>query len=274
MTGVETWALPIYVETLYIKRLKKENVGKSRLYGSLGFIFSSLVLGKFLDTAIIGLHLFSVCVLAMLLFGFFVAKTKMRITTPTCTNAKLDFRANFGFWLNIFFMQVSFGAFYNFFTIYQTEHGISLEMTSWMWIFGVVCEVLLFYVQGVIIKRYELLHLVAFSTILTSFRWLLLFLFPSSILFAFFSQAFHAVGFALYHTCAFAYLQKTYHNAKQLSAQFYYGISYGLGAFCGALIAGVAYGEYLYLVASLIAFLGLLSIIPICKNETNKVEIS
>ena len=39
-------------------------------------------------------------------------------------------------------MQVSFGGFYNFFTIYETSFGISLEMTSYLWAFGVICEIL------------------------------------------------------------------------------------------------------------------------------------
>jgi PPP family 3-phenylpropionic acid transporter len=153
---------------------------------------------------------------------------------------------------------MSFGAFYNFFTIYQTDYGVSLELTSWMWAFGVMCEVVLFYFQGPIFKRYGLLGLVQFATFMTSVRWFLLFLFPGSILFAFLSQAFHAFSFALHHTAAFSYLHSVYAN-RRLAAQFYYGISFGLGGFLGALIAGWLYGPYLYLVASLMAFLGFLA---------------
>jgi len=44
---------------------------------------------------------------------------------------------------------------------------------------------------------------------------------------------------------------------KKLAAQFYYGISFGLGGFVGALLAGYFYGEYLYLYASFVTLLSL-----------------
>ena len=59
------------------------------------------------------------------------------------------------------FMQMSFGAFYNFFTIYETEHGISLEMTSYLWSFGVICEILMLYFQAPLLKN-NLLNVIKF----------------------------------------------------------------------------------------------------------------
>jgi len=66
------------------------------------------------------------------------------------------------------------------------------------------------------------------------------------------AQSLHAFGFALYHTASITLLHTLYHQ-KALAQQFFLGISYGLGGFIGSIIAGQAYGEYLFLVEALIA---------------------
>ena len=56
------------------------------------------------------------------------------------------------------------------------------------------------------------------------------------------SQILHAFSFALFHTVAISTLFSLY-EARRLSQQFFFGISYGLGGFIGALGAGALY-EY------------------------------
>ncbi|MBE0495586.1 MAG: MFS transporter [Campylobacterales bacterium] len=248
-----------FIETYSLEFLGKERFGKARLFGSVGFMVVGIVLAMLLNDPYMGLHFFLAAVTLMICFGLLVTRKNAHFTTLSSVHGgSIDLKSQLGFWVSLFLMQVSFGAFYNFFTIYQTDHGVSLTITSWMWAFGVICEVGLFYFQGPILKRYGLLGLVQFSTLMTAMRWLLLFLFPGSIAIAFFSQAFHAFSFALHHTAAFSYLHTVYAN-RRLAAQFYYGFSFGLGGFIGALIAGWMYGPYVYLVSALIAFLGFLT---------------
>ncbi|MBL0707505.1 MAG: MFS transporter, partial [Sulfurimonas sp.] len=163
-------------------------------------------------------------------------------------------------WVSLFFMQISFGAFYNFFTIYELDRGISLEMISYLWAFGVICEILFFYFQAPLLKL-NLLKILKFSVFVTMIRWLLLFIFPHSLTMLFVAQSLHAVSFALHHTVAISLLYGVYENRK-LAAQFYYGFSFGLGGFVGALLAGYFYGDYLYLYAF---FMALLSFVALFK---------
>jgi PPP family 3-phenylpropionic acid transporter len=93
----------------------------------------------------------------------------------------------------------------------------------------------------------------------TILRWLLLFAFPGSLAISFLSQSLHAISFALHHTVAITILYSIYQN-RRLAAQFYYGFSFGLGGFLGALIAGVFYGPYLYLYAAIMALCSLISL--------------
>jgi len=257
-----------FLETYAMEYLGKEHYGKARLFGSLGFMAVGLVLAKLLQDTNMGLHFFLGSVILMILFGVTITRGNSHFANSDTPNGSLQFAPHAGFWLNLFFMQMSFGAFYNFFTIYQTDAGVSLELTSWMWAFGVICEVVLFYFQGIFIKRFELLSLVQFATLMTSIRWLLLFLFPGFIVVAFLSQAFHAFSFALHHSAAFSYLHTIYSN-RRLAAQFYYGFSFGLGGFVGALIAGWIYGPFLYLGAAFMALFGLFT----CKAYSAKTKL-
>jgi PPP family 3-phenylpropionic acid transporter len=252
-----------YVETYAMEYLKKERFGKSRLYGSIGFMLIGIVLARELkDDYLVGLYYFIVAVVITTVFGFLVTYKNQDYTNTTNTSEKFTLSKATYIWISLFFMQISFGAFYNFFTIYETNHGISLEMTSYLWAFGVICEILFFYFQAPLL-RFDLLKILQFSVLLVVIRWLLLFLFPSSIYISFFSQSFHAITFALHHTAAISLLYNIYQNRK-LAAQFYYGFSFGLGGFIGAILAGYFYGPYLYLYASGMA---LLSFIALIKND-------
>ncbi len=243
-----------FIESYSLSFLKKQRYGKSRLFGSMGFMLIGLVLAKFLQNPNIGLHFFFGSVIFTCIFAFLIVNKNQAFLVQKTSKEKIDLLKHLPFWLSLLLLQVSFGAFYNFFTIYESQNGFSLDAISWMWSFGVLCEIALFYFQSPILKSFSLPFLINFSFLLTAFRWLILFLFPSSTILIFLSQSLHAISFALLHTAAFSHLHTLYKN-KNLASQFYYGICYGLGAFIGSLIAGATYGKYVYLVSACIAFL-------------------
>lgn len=159
-------------------------------------------------------------------------------------------------WLGLILMQLSFGAFYNFFTIYATDNGISLQSTIYLWSFGVIVEIIMFRYQARFLRE-NLLLVLEITTLLTAFRWFLVFAFSQNIYILYFSQSLHAFSFALFHSAAISYLHQLYKH-KVLAQQFFAGITYGLGGFVGALLSGVVYEhypEYLFLSAAFIAFL-------------------
>ena len=248
-----------YIDTYSIELLKKEIYGKARLYGSIGFIFIALILAKYLSSNYSGLHFIAISILFCTLSAYILTKDSNFTKEPSNLNNIQTFslKNHYTLWLSIFLMQVSFGAFYSFFTIYEKEAGLTLETISYLWTFGVICEIILFYFQAKFLK-YDLYKLMQFSIFITSIRWFLVYLFPQNIILLYLSQSFHAFSFALYHTVTLSYLYKLYHD-KNLSSQFYYGIGYGLGGFTGSLIAGYFYGQYLFLFSALFAFISWLS---------------
>lgn len=245
-----------YIETTALSDLGKERYGKVRLYGSVGFILVALGMASLSEELLIVLSVFALIVALTVLSALSVAHEEEAEADrkPEEGKKQFDLFAHWPFWANLFLMQMSFGAFYNFFTIYETEHGISMETISWLWTFGVVCEIGMFLFQGYLLKKHRLSLLVQLTTFATALRWLLLYLFPASLPFVFISQGFHALSFALYHTAVIAYLHQIYVR-KNLAQQFYSGIAYGLGLMAGSLVAGAVYGEYLFLISAGIALL-------------------
>lgn len=247
-----------YVETYAMEHLQKERFGKSRLFGSIGFMLIGIVLAKHLEDYNNGLHYLLAAMVFTLLFAYLLTQNNPHFQAQTPIKKSFAIRKATFLWISLFLMQVSFGAFYNFFTIYETDHHISLEVVSYLWAFGVICEIVLFYFQAPLFKRFCLTTLIKVAILATALRWFLLFLFPNMLLVSFASQSLHALSFALHHTAAISLLYTLYHD-KKLAAQFYYGFSFGLGGFVGALSAGFFYGEYLYLYASFVTLLALLS---------------
>ena len=258
-----------YVEAIALASLPKHRYGKVRLWGSLGFVGIALWLGKVLDSPYQALYYLSAMAFLILLFGAMLTKYDTISHSTAQEDASFSLSKYWAFWVSIFLMQVGFGGFYNFFTIYETAHGISLEMTSWMWSFGVICEIFMLYFQGPLLQR-NLLNILQFATLVTALRWMILYLYPDSISLTFASQSLHAIGFALYHTAAITYVFSLY-TQKKLAQQFFLGIAFGLGGSVGAILSGQIYGEYLFLVESLITFVAFL-VLLIHQRRKEKIQ--
>ncbi len=254
-----------YIELIAIKELKN-SYGKSRLYGSIGFMLVCLVLAKFLSVPEIALHYYLIATIFTALFAFSLLKYDIESHNQSDETERFSLLKYWPFWFSLFMMQVSFGGFYNFFTIYESSYGISLEVISYLWAFGVVCEIIMLYYQAPLLQN-NLLNIIKFSILITVVRWFLLYLFPESITISFITQSIHAFSFGLYHTAVVLYLYKLYSN-KKLAQQFMLGVAYGLGGFIGALVSGWTYGENLFLFSSIFAFLAFLSIYNFTVSTT------
>lgn len=259
-----------YVETIALARLSKHQYGKVRLWGSLGFMGIALWLGKILSSPHEALYYLCTTAFLTLMFGTILTRYDTGSHTSAQEDASFSLSKYWAFWISIFLMQVGFGGFYNFFTIYEASHGVSLETTSWMWSFGVLCEIFMLYFQGPLLQR-NLLNILQFATLVTAFRWLVLYLFPESVSITFATQSLHAISFALYHTAAITYVFSLY-TQKKLAQQFFLGIAFGLGGSVGAVFSGQVYGEYLFLIESFITFSAFLVLLIHQRRKTHLPE--
>jgi PPP family 3-phenylpropionic acid transporter len=256
--GVSLSLILPYVEAIALSVLQKERYGKIRLYGSIGFMAVALVLAKFLDDYTVAIDFYLVTIFFTALFSIVLSNKNRKISPSSVEDdEKFSLLKYWPFWVSMFLMQMSFGSFYNFYTIYETDRGLSLEMTSYLWSFGVLCEIVMLYFQAPLLKKFNLMTLIKVSIVLTAFRWYLVFLFGDSVVISFIAQMFHALSFALYHSAMAMYLFSMYSN-KKLAQQFLFGIAYGLGGFVGAIVAGKLYGDYLFLSSAFIALISFL----------------
>lgn len=243
-----------YVETIALALLKRDDYGKIRLWGSLGFTAIALWLGRILETPEHAFYYLSTVTFITFIFGAMLIPYDTSNPASSEDDRSFSLSKYWAFWLSAFLMQVGFGGFYNFFTIYETAHGVSLEMVSWMWSFGVLCEIVMLYFQGPLLRR-NLLIILQFAMFLTALRWMMLWYFADSVTLTFASQSLHAVSFALYHSASITYIYSLYAQ-KKLAQQFYLGVAFGLGGAVGAFFSGQFYGEHLYLYEAIITLLG------------------
>jgi len=264
-----------FVETIALSILSKKLYGKIRLWGSVGFIVVVLALGELNLSSILIFYCLSFLAFFTFLFGYFIVhQDSVAKKEEEEKSSEFSLTKYWAFWSSVFLMQVAFGGFYTFFTIYAGEQGFSSEVVSYLWSFGVICEIVMLYFQGPLLQR-NLLTILKFATFVTAFRWFLLFLYPSSLYLTFLGQSLHAISFALYHTAAITYVFSLY-TQKRLAQQFFLGISFGLGGSLGAFIAGVVYDNYpkqLFLVESVITLIAFLMLLVHTKRK-NQSKIS
>ena len=231
-----------FVETIALENVGKERYGKIRLWGSIGFSAIAFILGNLLSGYVMALGFLVSTTLFTMLFGLALIPFDRypTIQKNTQNNNSFSLQKYWAFWMSVFLLQFSFGGFYNFFTIYETQNGMPLDTVSYLWIFGVACEIVMLFSQGVILERFNLLTLLTVATFSAVFRWIIVALFPQSLLLILLSQATHALSFALYYTAAIAYVYRLY-TQKKLAQQFFLGIGFGLGGALGAIVSGVIY---------------------------------
>jgi len=233
-----------YIELISLQEIGKERYGKSRLFGSIGFMAVALVLVKFLSNPLVAVNYLAVLSYLTIIFAYIVVRHAHSLKNQTKEDVPndVDLLADWKLWIAFMLMQVSFGPFYNFFTIYETAHGVSLDMTIYLWSFGVLIEIFMLFFQGKFLQN-NLLKVIEVTVLATTLRWSILLFFPSNLMLVFFSQSLHALSFALFHSAAISYLYHRYAN-KALAQQLFSGISYGLGGLIGASVAGVIYEYY------------------------------
>ncbi|WP_428738625.1 MFS transporter [Sulfurimonas sp.] len=251
-----------YIEVISLESIGKERYGKVRLFGSIGFIVIALILVKYLTSSTIALDflLFLVITTSFIAFLISTKEHKEQKQETLREFQKFSIVRDFSLWAGLILMQISFGSFYNFFTIYETDRGISLDMTVYLWSFGVLIEIVMLFAQGRLLQNHKLLNLIRFSVVASVLRWFLVFAYPTDLSILFFSQSLHALSFALFHSATISYLYQIYQD-KKLSQQFFMGLTYGLGGLSGAVISGYIYEyypNYLFLSSSFFAFVSFL----------------
>jgi len=238
-----------FIEAIAIETLK-EKYGKSRLFGSIGFMLFGIVF-SYINANMVWLFILLMLMTNISALYFLSDKTIQKSV------AKIDFLKEWKFWVAVIFFQITLSAYHNFFTLYNLDHHISKEAIGWLWAIGVMAEIIIFFIQHKFLPKLSPKKWLEIAIILTAFRWFILYMFAGNFILTAFSQLIHVFSFAIFHTAALLYISKKYQN-KTLAQQFYSGIAYGLATFIGSVISGYLYGDNLFLYETFFALIGFL----------------
>lgn len=218
--------------------------GRIRLWGSVGFIAATTVAGELLDRRGIGWMPWSAAFMLALVLA---ASVPMRDAPPAgparplpSTASLLKDRAVVAFFASAFLMIAAHAALYAFYSLHLARLGYSKSVIGAMWSLGVVAEIVFFYFQAPIIRRFGVQRLLIGSFLLAAGRFLLIGYGAASLVLLLFAQVLHAASFGVHHSCSVATMQRWFGGPLQARGQaLYISIAYGVGGTLGGLAMSV-----------------------------------
>lgn len=224
---------------------RSDRYGLIRVWGSIGFIVVVAGYGVLIDK--LGAAQLPWLMLP-LFFGLLASAFCNHYARPPAVAAHVEeigFRERLrrpetlAFFVAAFLIQVSFGPYYTFFSIYLGEHGYSPSTQGVLWSIGVLVEIGLLFLSQRIFRRWGARRLLVFSLGITVLRWWATALWPDSLPLMVVAQATHAFSFAAFFAAAMLLLAEYFPGKLNGHGQgVFYGLSSGIGGVVGALLAG------------------------------------
>lgn len=251
----------------YLKE-RVSRYARIRLWGSVGFIVTVIVLGALIERE--GAEIVVPAVLSIFVaiwLSSMLVKDPDPEPHPQAQQPFLEILrrpAIIGFFLAVFLMQASHGPYYAFYSIYLTDHGYSETLIGQLWALGVLAEVALFVVMHRLLVRFGARLVLVASLVLAALRWLLIGAFPESIVLLGFAQLLHAATFGTFHAASIHLVHHYFRGRHQGRGQaLYSSVSFGAGGAVGSLASGYAWqglgATMTFVVAAVVALLGALS---------------
>lgn len=236
-----------------------------RLWGSVGFILTVVLLGVLVDAQ--GAQIILVVVLGLFL-GIWLAALIVRDPDPEPhpeaqpAIAKVLFKpAILAFFATVFCMQMGHGAYYAFYSIYLEGYGYSKTLIGQLWALGVLAEVVLFVFMHQVLHRWGGRQVLIFSLLMAAVRWVMVGVLPESLPVMLIAQLLHAATFGAFHAAAIHLVHHYFRGRHKGRGQaLYSSVSFGAGGAVGSLISGYAWGAVgqteTFLIATFVSLLG------------------
>ncbi|MCB1759982.1 MAG: MFS transporter [Gammaproteobacteria bacterium] len=250
--------------TLVYLRKQADRYARVRLWGSVGFILTVIVLGVAVDRdgpAVVLPVLFAIY-LTIWLASLLIADPQSEQHAPSQQPILAILRKPpvLAFFLACFLLQAGHGVYYAFYSIYMEEVGYSKTLIGLLWALGVIAEVLVFLVMHRLLRRFGARRVLIASLLLAALRWLLIGNFPTMLPLLLFAQLLHAATFGTFHAAAIHLVHHYFTGRHQGRGQaLYSSLSFGAGGALGSMVSGVMWSsagaELTYGVAALVSML-------------------
>ncbi|MDQ2068919.1 MFS transporter [Natronospira bacteriovora] len=218
--------------------------GRIRLWGSVGFIASVVLLGPLLENA--GFRLLPWIVWGLLLAMWLGTLTvpergddRPRPTGAGSVMAVLRRPEVIALFMACFLAKASHGPYYGFFTLYLQDVGYGGTAIGWFWALGVIAEIGVFLLMPRLMPWAGPRALMLVALGLTALRWLLIAGFVDKIPVLIVAQLLHMASFGLYHAVAVHFIHRFFTGPVQGRGQaLYSSLSFGAGGAVGSLAGG------------------------------------
>ena len=242
--------------------------GRVRLWGSVGFIVLVTLSGYALDWQ--GIELMPWIALLMLVmvtsvtFSLHEEPATQHAQPSNSVRELLSRKSVLSFFASTFLMIAAHSSLYVYYSLYLSDMGYSKSVIGLMWSLGVIAEILFFFYQAPLFRRFGVRKLMLFSLGIAVIRFLMIGWGAQSLAILLVAQVLHAATFGVHHSASVATLQRWFAGPLQARGQaLYISISYGLGGTVGGLLLSAcwdAFGaRWVYLLAAIMSLLGLIA---------------
>lgn len=243
----------------------KGHYSRIRMWGSVGFIVASILLGYLIDWAGIASLLWTILAVQITLFLLTFTLTEVKVA-PHHTDGFSVWKilrnpAVIALLLGCALMVSAHGVLYNFYSIYLAEHGYSKGMIGWLWSIGVICEIVVFMLMPMMMRRFTLKAIILVSLALAVLRFTMIGLAVDHLILLLIAQSLHAATFGSFHAATVEVVAKFFNGRHQAKGQaIYNSVTYGLGGAVGGIAGGYALqglgGELTFLLAAIFPLIG------------------
>ena len=242
--------------------------GRVRLWGSVGFIVLVTLSGYALDWQ--GIELMPWIALLMLLmvtsvtFSLHEEPATQHAQPSNSVRELLSRKSVLSFFASTFLMIAAHSSLYVYYSLYLSDMGYSKSVIGLMWSLGVIAEILFFFYQAPLFRRFGVRKLMLFSLGIAVIRFLMIGWGAQSLAILLVAQVLHAATFGVHHSASVATLQRWFAGPLQARGQaLYISISYGLGGTVGGLLLSACWdtfgARWVYVLAAIMSLLGLIA---------------
>lgn len=224
------------------------NFGSIRMWGSIGFAVSSLIVGKVLTS--IGV---AYMIWPYLLFGTMALIVAFRLTDVKVEADPIQLKdikqilQNKPFFIFLFivmFISISHRANDSFIGLYIEQLGGNETIIGLAWFFGVASEAAVFALAPLWFRKFHPLVFIMFAGLLYSVRYFIyaavndsVYLVPLQIL--------HGITFGTFYLAAFQYISRLIPKLLQSTGHLvFYSLFFGVSGIIGSLIGGALIDSY------------------------------
>ena len=242
--------------------------GRVRLWGSVGFIVLVTLSGYALDWQ--GIELMPWIALLMLVmvtsvtFSLHEEPATQHAQPSNSVRELLSRKSVLSFFASTFLMIAAHSSLYVYYSLYLSDMGYSKSVIGLMWSLGVIAEILFFFYQAPLFRRFGVRKLMLFSLAIAVIRFLMIGWGAQSLAILLVAQVLHAATFGVHHSASVATLQRWFAGSLQARGQaLYISISYGLGGTVGGLLLSACWdtfgARWVYVLAAIMSLLGLIA---------------